>query len=517
MTDRSVARWRPRSDVPVYPVVVGLALFLQLVAINGVGFWVSFRALIAVLLLGIVVSVVMRVVLGDRDRAALAAFMTMVALIGGDPRLVLAVGLLVVVLFVDGRVLHGHVRVSWPQIGRISRVFALLLCLLIVVQAVQLGAVAVIGRSLTNEPPLRAARTFTGVTSPATPDIYVILLDGYARADALRQVFDVDESGFLGRLADRGLSVSSRAVTNYPTTVEVLMSMFNMRLLQDIPALQPLLDGGDVQAEAAITHRVVIDNPLFAALHERGYEIVGISSGFAEVNLREADRFITTGAALNEVEVGMLRRTVFGDVLNAVAPDFASQSARSRITANFAALGELAAENPGHPRFIFDHIPSPHPPWVFNADGSPRTVPDIRALYADDPVQTGLTEDQLKAGYAGSVEYLQGPLLDEIDAIDHVAAVPPVILVFGDHGSWVGAMPGDPRLRFLPLLAARVPGEAHPLPDDEELVNVFPDLLNPVLGTTFPRVDPAGSYMFNAADEFELHQMDDPNGAIVSP
>lgn len=220
---------------------------------------------------------------------------------------------------------------------------------------------------------------------------------------------------------------------------------------------------------------------------------------------------------MNEVEIGMLRRTVFGDALNILAPDFASQQARNRITTNLGMLSTLAAENPGHPRFIFDHVPSPHPPWVFNADGSPRTVTDIHALYADDPAQTGLTEDQLKAGYAGSVEYLHQPVLEEIDAIEREAAVPPIILVFGDHGSWVGAMPGDARLRFLPLLAARVPGNDHPLPDDETLVNVFPDLLNPVLGTTFPRVDPAPSYMFSDSGPYDLHQLDDPNGAIVSP
>jgi len=512
-----VAERRSWVDVALYPIVVGLALLLQLMAINGVGFWVSFRAIVVVAVLGIVVSVALRLVIGERDRAGFASFIAMVALIGGDPRLFLVALLLVAILVVEARGLRGRLRVPWPLIGRASRVFALLLCLAIVVQAVQLGAINVIGRSLTNEPPFRPAPVFAGTDSPTTPDIYVILLDGYARGDALKQVFGVDESGFLGQLQQRGFGVSSRALTNYPNTVQVLMAMFNMRLLPDIPALQPVLAGTNTEAQSAITHDVVMDNPLFDTLHQRGYEIVGISSGFAEVSLREADRYITTGAALNEVEIGLLRRTIFGDVLNTVAPDFASQQARNRITTNFGVLGSLAAERPGHPRFIFDHIPSPHPPWVFNADGSPRTVPDIRQLYADDPAQTGLSEDELKAGYAGAVRDLQTPLLDAIDAIDRSAAVPPVILVFGDHGSWVGALPGDVRLRFLPLLAARVPGKADPLPKDETLVNVFPDLLNPVLGTSFPRVDSAPSSMFKGDNEYDLHQLDDPNGAIVSP
>ena len=48
-------------------------------------------------------------------------------------------------------------------------------------------------------------------------------------------------------------------------------------------------------------------------------------------------------------------------------------------------------------------------------------------------------------------------------------------------------------------------------------MNVFPDLLDPLLGATFPRIDPAPSFMFGPNGEYELHQLDDPDGAIVSP
>ena len=504
-----------RLDLPFYPTVVGLALILQLMALNGVGLWVSLRVLVVTGIVAIVVTIGLRLLLGDGNRAGLAAALSMVALTGQDHRLVAVVAILIVILFIERRVLGGRLRVPWTRIGQVSRLFATIVCLAIVIQAVQVGGMTVIARSLTQEGPLRPQRTFSGVTSAATPDIYVILLDGYARADALRQVFDVDEQPFLDGLAARGITVSSRALTNYPNTVQVLMSMFNMSLLPDIPRLQPVLAGTTTQAILGITHSVVMDNPLFDDLHARGYQIVAMSSGFAEVSLREADRFITTGS-MNEVEIGLFRRTIFGDMLDAVAPDFTSSQFRDRINANFATLGELARERPGHPRFVFAHFPSPHPPWVFNADGSHRTVPVIGNIFADDP-STGLTEDELKKGYAGAVEYLHQPVLDAIDAIDSGSAVPPVIVIFGDHGSWVGAVPGDVRLRFLPLLAARVPGHDDPLPDDETLVNVFPDLMDSLFGDSFARVDPAPSYMFGAGGEYNLYQLDDPNAAITSP
>jgi hypothetical protein len=115
------------------------------------------------------------------------------------------------------------------------------------------------------------------------------------------------------------------------------------------------------------------------------------------------------------------------------------------------------------------------------------------------------------------VEALWQPVLAAIDEIDRNAPSPPVIVVFGDHGSWVGAMPGDVRLRFLPLLAARVPGHDHPLADDESLVNVFPDLLDPLFGSSLPRVDPAPSFMFTSNGEYDLQPLADPNGAILAP
>ncbi len=509
--------WRGFFDVPLYPIVVALALFLQLIAINGVGLWVSLRALIVVAVIGIVVSVILRLLLGDRDRAGVAAFATVVALVGGDPRLLLVALILIALLFVEGRLLRGRVRVSWPQIGRISRVFALVLCLAIVVEAFQLGGIDVITRSITNEPPLRAPRTFTGVTSPATPDIYVILLDGYARADALKQVFAVDETEFLDGLATRGLSVSSKALTNYPNTVQVLMAMFNMQLLQDIPALSTGAQRDEPRGRDS-DHPPGRDGEPAV----RCAPSTGLRDRRDLVRLRRGQP--PRGRPIHHDRGGHER----GRDRHA-PPD----GLRGRVEHPRAGLRESAGAESDHdqPRDAVDargrepgpspvHLRSrsePHPPWVFNADGSPRTVTDIHALYADDPAQTGLTEDQLKAGYAGSVEYLHQPVLEEIDAIEREAAVPPIILVFGDHGSWVGAMPGDARLRFLPLLAARVPGNDHPLPDDETLVNVFPDLLNPVLGTTFPRVDPAPSYMFSDSGPYDLHQLDDPNGAIVSP
>jgi hypothetical protein len=506
---------RRRLDMALYPIVLGAMLLFQLTALSGVGVWASIRPMVVGIAIATLVTVALRVLVGERRSAGIAGLLAVFAIFFGDRRM-LIVAIAGVTLLVVQQRMAPRMRIPWDRLDAVGRGITLIVSIAIVIQAVQVGSFQVLGRSLVAEGPLKPQRAYAASPATNAPDIYVILLDGYGRSDALRQVFGLDEGRFLDGLRARGLSVSTHARTNYAITVQVVMSMFHMQLLGDIPALQPLLAGTYGQTEIGLTHAVVQENPLFDFLHARDYEVDGIASGFAQLSLREADRFITSGQ-INEFEVAILRRTVLGDALDVVAPDFVSSQQRERIEAAFQTLPELAAERPGHPRFVFAHLPSPHPPWVFNADGSPRTSPDVNTIYEDQPATTGLTEAELAAGYSGSVQYLWQPVLDAIDGIDRASATPPVIVVFGDHSSWVGAMPGDPRLRFLPLLAARVPGVDRPLPDDESLVNVFPDLLDPLLGATFPRVDPAPSFMFGPGGSWDLHQLDDPNGAIVSP
>ena len=502
--------------LPIYPIVLGVAIFFQLVATSGVGVWVALRPLVIAFLVIVAITALVRVVLGDADRAGPAAALTVLGILFGDPRVLLLVGVVDVAFLVERRVVPGRLVLPWPAINRGGRILTTILAIAILIQSVQLGAFDVLGRSATAEGPFRPARVYTPEGQDRPPDVYVLLLDGYARHDALKQEFGVDDTPFLNGLRADDVTVSTRARTNYPVTVQVVMSMFHGALLSAIPDLAPLLAGTYRGTEIGLTHQVVQDNPLFDQLRARNYEIIGITSGFAQLSLREADDFVTSGQ-INEFEIAMLRRTVFGDLVNVLARDFVSSQYRARIGDTWATLDQLAAERVDHPRFVFAHVPSPHPPWVFNADGSPRTSGDLHTVYEDMPDTTGLTEDQLHTAYAGAVQALWTPVLDTIGRIDRASSTPPIIVVFGDHGSWVGAFPGDVRLRFLPLLAARVPGRPKPLADDEALVNVFADLLNPTVGTTLPRVDPAPSFMFSAGREYDLQPIDDPNGAIHTP
>jgi hypothetical protein len=393
----------------------------------------------------------------------------------------------------------------------LSRLTAVL-ALAVVIHAVQSGTPGVIARAFMTETSLRPA-----VTAPASatdPDIYMILLDGHARADVLTEHFGVDGAEFTASLESRGFQVASHSRSNYAITSETMGSMLNMTHLIDEPRMAGLLSGSDSAAQGPILRDVINDTPTFDLLRSRGYVVESISSGYEEVSIREADRFIDTGE-LNEFEVGMLRRTIVGDVLQVVAPDFVSAQFRSRIQGALDALVESTDRPADRPVFVFAHVPSPHPPWVYHADGSPRTVHDLESIYADTPASTGLTLAELRQGYGEQVVDLDRRVLAMLDRLDGVIAErgrPAIVVAWSDHGSWVDADNGDIRLRFKNLLAIKSTSRQLVLDDRLTTTNLVGSLFTQLFGTAWePQADT--TFGFGARDPFELVAIDDPDAA----
>ena len=69
------------------------------------------------------------------------------------------------------------------------------------------------------------------------PDIYYIILDGYARSDVMSKLFGFDNEPFLKRLEQKGFYVARRSTANYCQTPLSLSSSLNAVYLNDlIPA-----------------------------------------------------------------------------------------------------------------------------------------------------------------------------------------------------------------------------------------------------------------------------------------
>jgi hypothetical protein len=242
--------------------------------------------------------------------------------------------------------------------------------------------------------------------------------------------------------------------------------------------------------------RLASNGLVFDEFRRLGYEVVAVASGFEEVALRGADRYIDTGQ-INELEVRTVGNTVVAPAIQLVAPEWFADQHRSRVASVFEAANRLAHEAHDRPRFVVVHVPSPHAPIVFGADGSAVPMHDLANFYDDTFThRTGPREEEL-ARYAGQLSHIDSlavPLVDEILA---GATSPPIILVLSDHGSaagvaWEDLKGSDLDERTANLFAAYTPGRSGMFPSDISLVNVFGRLFEAYFGREYtPQPDTA--------------------------
>ena len=74
------------------------------------------------------------------------------------------------------------------------------------------------------------------------PDIYYIILDGYASSSTLKNVYNFDNQYFIDYLISKGFYVATKSKSNYPMSMLSLASSLNMKqltYLTDIVGLEP--------------------------------------------------------------------------------------------------------------------------------------------------------------------------------------------------------------------------------------------------------------------------------------
>lgn len=82
--------------------------------------------------------------------------------------------------------------------------------------------------------------------------------------------------------------------------------------------------------------------------------------------------------------------------------------------------------------FVFAHIISPHPPFVFGTNNE-RLNPCWEFTLQDGDAFPG-TQEEYIAGYLGQIAYLNKLLQATTAQILRDPEHPPVIILYGDHG-----------------------------------------------------------------------------------
>lgn len=460
--------------IAALPVTYVLTVYLD----QGVWINASLRAVVVTAILAVAIIAVSAFVVRDLRRGALIGACIFAMITIWQPALALLFFLLAAAIFADGLLAKRTGRRRPRDVEFIHGALGLFGLLVFAVTLVQFGLRGQTAWSL-------APRVASAAPTADSPDIWLILVDGYPRADVLENDWGFDNEPFLNELESLGFVVAEGSRSNYNATKLTLPSMFNMALLREIEPYSRYDKPSD--APAADRVNALLDNRAFEILRQQGYDIVSVGGGYTHEELRSADEFIDAGTA-DVVELFLLGQSAFGRLQQAVMPDFGEGQIRTRIEANLASVERLSDEPTTKPRFVFVHIPGPHPPFVYSTIERSYASTDKIFEY---PVDL-FGEDVMREAYRQHIEHLNDLVLDSLTSLVDTVGQESIVIVMSDHGSRTYGhvhtlSPDDVAEQFSNLLVARTP-DGTPLFDDEVMTtNVLSTVFDRYLGTEMHR------------------------------
>ncbi len=310
------------------------------------------------------------------------------------------------------------------------------------------------------------------------PDIYYIILDAYAGESVLRELHDFDNSAFTYALQERGFIIPSQSRSNYLRTIHSLNSSLNMQYLDalsstmgDSPLWWPLQE-------------YFTDNEIRRLLENQGYQTVVVASGWDFTTMNNADVykqpypiFLTK---FEEFFIGNTNLSLFR-FLEHLGVSFPGYDTHRHIVLQaFQELKEIPELD--SPKFTFVHIISPHPPFVFDSNGTPID-PDYPFTLADNRDLIS-PPSRYQEGYLEQLAFVNDQVLGVVDAILEESVDPPLIVIQGDHGPgiFIDAPSSSPPCfaeRYSILNAYYLPGiDPALVPQDITPVNTFRLIFN---------------------------------------
>ena len=249
----------------------------------------------------------------------------------------------------------------------------------------------------------------------ALPDIYYIILDRYASAGMIAEIYDFDNSDFINYLTDQGFYVASESAANYVRTSQSLASSLNMEYIdymdEDSKDLVPL-------------NEKIRDNALQRSLKSAGYEFINVGSWWEPTREnRYADMNINYGASMSEFSKSLVGMTMPYSVLtNLDLVDDKYMEQWKRTLFEFASMADDIPTR-DEPTFTFAHLLITHEPYVFDNDGSFLSHEEVSNRSGRD-------------NYVNSVIATNNLVKELVNKLLSTSEVAPIIIIQADEGPY---------------------------------------------------------------------------------
>ncbi len=398
--------------------------------------------------------------------------------------LILVLGLLYI--FVAGNKIWGSIH----NPARITAYFNLVSIVLVIFQVVRLreGMYQVVRTKIKPTPASFAPLTQDiKLQSASSPDIYVIILDGYARQDVLLNIYQYDNSEFIDRLKERGFYVATDSHSNYVQTPYTMASLWNLDYL-------PTWDSSYEYSH--YLYEPIQNNRVFNLLDKAGYTTVSFEQAVYYAEIKNSDVYLSDFLPLNNFETLLLADSPLeplSNIFDLDIPLYTYKVHRQRMRYQLDTLKNIPTSI-ASPKIVYAHILTPHPPFAFSQNGDIRQPKQPFTLAEGAGYQGGL-EEYLN-GYREQVQFISMEITRVIDTILEKSATPPIIILMGDHGpaalfKWDADAPGCVWERTSNLYAVFLPDHQNTsdLYSSITPVNTFRIIFNTYFGTKFPLLE----------------------------
>lgn len=383
------------------------------------------------------------------------------------------------------------------------------------------GALALVLGVLLSDP-IRT-QLLTGLSSKGEvadeeqPHVVLIVLDGYGARDSILAAFDYDIEPFLENLRKLGFYVPERASSNYPFTMNSVLSLMQRDYLP--------LKSGLSYSQSKKKAREFFTSGTISDLRARGYEFVTFRDTEAKMTTDlPSDKLIVRNGT-SDMPLRLLRDSLLPNAYYELLSGRMSdryETHRANLKFKFSETPELLKAK--NPQFIFVHALIPHPPFVFDENGNP--IAPNRPFYYGGAEHYKGDREEYRNGYRGQVAYLNKLIIPMVEESYRVASRPTIFILTGDHGFDIDYRLKTPRRdhywqRYPIFFAMKTPeGNYEGWPTDFTLVNCFrlvsselfgaPESLleNRRFGAIFPRIF---DFFEIKEDVFKIYLPGDPN------
>ena len=272
-----------------------------------------------------------------------------------------------------------------------------------------------------------------------SPDVYYIILDMYARPDVLLEEHGINVRDFVDEMEALGFYYADDSQSNYGETFTSISSALNLNLL-DVYLPENEIPLGGSKYDDLIIHSETRN--IFESFE---YQIIAFSTGYRWSELSDADIYYQIKStnnlrALTPFELMLFKTTIIypfrGHLFN-MLPVIDIDAGGANITQNLHIEAqrnvlEILPEIPENtnPSFTFAHVLIPHPPFVFDEDGSILQDPG----YFSGDKASAINDFYDLDGYKRQVKFISQKILSISKEILDESDAPPIIVIQADHG-----------------------------------------------------------------------------------